>query len=121
MGIKVINASTQKDDFCVNFENSIILDPKNIPPYIETNPYSNLIKGRPTKISSGKKLFAQFEIKKGSFSEVNKGQKFLKEDIQNKNNKTDNSSNKMNFKGIPDKVNFGIHSDYSFLNIGKKK
>lgn len=118
MEYKATNAPTQKDDFYCNFENSIkdyLLVPKNIPPYMEIDAYFNLIKGRPNNRSAGKKILAQLEIKKGSLSDDNKGLKYLKEDIQNKNNATDNSSSKVDFKGIPCKVNFGSHSEYSFF------
>ena len=119
MEYKATNAPTQKDDFYFNFENSIkdyLLVPKDVPPYMKIDAYFNLIKGRPNNKSAGKKkILAQSEIKKGSLSDGNKGLKYSKEDIQNKNNATDNSSSKVDFKGIPCKVNFGSHSEYSFF------
>ena len=53
--------------------------------------------------------------KKGNLSEDYKRQKVtIKRETQNYNNQS-NSQNNIRIQGVPNKVNFGSHSDYSFL------
>ena len=59
--------------------------------------------------------------KKGNLSDDNKEQKIsIKIETQNYNNQSD-SQNNIRIKEVPDKVNFGSHSDYSFLEYWSRE
>ena len=108
------------------YENSILdylIYPKSIPTKNKEEAYFNLNKGKPTDINAKKRnLLIQIELsKKSNLSDDNKGQKCsIKRETKNYNNQSD-SQNNIKIQGVPDKVNFGSHSDYSFFEYWSRE
>ena len=118
--------STQVKDTYEQYENSMhdyLIYPKAIPTINREEAYFNLNKGKPNDISAKKRnLLIQIKLaKKGNLSDDNKGQKVdIKRETQNYNNQSD-SQNNIRIQGVPDKVNFGSHSDYSFFEYWSRE
>ena len=103
--------------------NDYLIYPKEIPKINKEEAYFHLNKGKPTDINAKRRnLLIQIKLaKKGNWSDDNKGQNVaMKRETQNYNNQSD-SKNNIRIEAVPDKVNFGSHSDYSFFEYWSRE
>ena len=123
---KTIKYLTQVKELYKNYEKSMhdyLIYPKEIPKISKEEAYFNLNKGKPIDINAKRRnLLLQIKLaKKGNWSDDNKGQNVaMKRETQNYNNQSD-SQNNIRIQGVPDKVNFGSHSDYSFFEYWSRE
>ena len=123
---KTMTASTRVKELYKKYRNSMLdclMCPKAIPTINKEEAYFNLNKRKQNNIEAKKRnLLMQIKpAKKGNLSDDNKGQKVAtKREKENYNNQSD-SQNYIRIQEVPDKVNFGSQSDYSFFEYWSKE